>query len=130
MPSRRRTRTRSTPSRARTPNADDSILTSETEGSDSDPLVEYALLGDGVTDGVFGWVTIAVNVPASYDPTYGFVRKAEGGVQECGGSQAAARCPTIRARLRPRSPPVAWGVALGPLVGVERVFPGRERGEC
>lgn len=78
---------------ARTANADDGILATETEDSDSDPFVEYALLGDDVTDGVFGWITIAVNVSASYDPTYRFARTAAGGVQECGGSQGGGTLP-------------------------------------
>ncbi|KAF3765446.1 aromatic compound dioxygenase, partial [Cryphonectria parasitica EP155] len=57
-------------------NADDQILLSETDDvdSDSDPFIEYAYLGDDLSDGLFGWITIAVNVTASYDPTYRFVR--------------------------------------------------------
>lgn len=77
----------------RTPNTNDSILASEVEGTDSDPLVEYALLGGDVTDGIFAWITIAVNVSASYDPSYRFVRTSTGGVQECGGSQGGGNLP-------------------------------------
>lgn len=102
---------------ARTPNADDSILASETEGSDSDPLVEYALLGDDVTDGVFGWITIAVNVSASYDPTYRFARTASGGVQECGGSQGGGTLPDDPCSFASSQPTGGLGSGTGPFGG-------------
>ena len=78
---------------AMTSNADDQILATETENSDSDPLVEYAFLGDDLSDGIFGWITIAVNQSASYDPSYRFVRTSSGGHQECGGSQGGGSLP-------------------------------------
>ncbi|GKZ82339.1 hypothetical protein AnigIFM56816_007151 [Aspergillus niger] len=42
-----------------TENSDDSIL--ETEADTTDPLMEYVLLGDSVSDGIFAWISIGVN---------------------------------------------------------------------
>ncbi|KAJ5654741.1 hypothetical protein N7490_001744 [Penicillium lividum] len=39
----------------------------ETKDTTSDPFFKYALLGDSVQDGIFGWITMGVNVSASYD---------------------------------------------------------------
>lgn len=50
-----------------TENADDHVVIVETEDSTSDPFFEYARLGDSIEDGVSGWITMGVNVSASYD---------------------------------------------------------------
>ncbi|GCB28251.1 hypothetical protein AAWM_11136 [Aspergillus awamori] len=42
-----------------TENSEDSIL--ETEADTTDPLMEYVLLGDSVSDGIFAWISIGVN---------------------------------------------------------------------
>jgi protocatechuate 3,4-dioxygenase beta subunit len=68
-----------------TENASDRVFADETETT-SDPVIEYVLLGDDLSDGIFGWVTIAVNVSATYDPNYSFVYTASGGVSESGGT--------------------------------------------
>lgn len=69
-----------------TTNADDRVFSDETADSTSDPVFEYVYLGDDLADGLFGWVTVAVNVSAEYDPNYSFVYTAAGGVAESGGS--------------------------------------------
>jgi hypothetical protein len=70
-----------------TTNAEDRVFgEQETAGTTSDPVFEYVLLGDSLSDGLFGWITIAVNVSATYDPTYSFAYTASGGVAESGGS--------------------------------------------
>ncbi|KAJ4388194.1 hypothetical protein N0V93_008801 [Gnomoniopsis smithogilvyi] len=102
---------------ARTANADDQILAAETEDSSSDPLVEYALLGDEITDGLFGWITIAVNVSASYDPTYRFARTASGGVQECGGSQGGGTLPNDPCNFTSSDTTGGAGNGTGPFGG-------------
>lgn len=68
-----------------TPNADDRVFQTETEG-DSDPVLEYVYLGKDLSEGLFGWLTIAVNVSATYDPNYSFVWTGSGGVAESGGT--------------------------------------------
>ena len=56
---------------ALTTNAEDRVFgEQETAGTTSDPVFEYVLLGDDLSDGLFGWITIAVNVSATYDPSY------------------------------------------------------------
>ncbi|KAF2469244.1 aromatic compound dioxygenase [Lindgomyces ingoldianus] len=71
-----------------TTNADDHVFLAETEDSDSDPVLEYVYLGNDLSDGLFGWITIAVNVSATYDPSYSFVYTASGGVAQSGGSDS------------------------------------------
>jgi protocatechuate 3,4-dioxygenase beta subunit len=65
-----------------TENADDHVVIVETEDSNSDPFFEYSLLGDSIHDGVFGWITLGVNVSASYDSdaSYAASLTANGGV--------------------------------------------------
>jgi protocatechuate 3,4-dioxygenase beta subunit len=65
-----------------TKNINDHVVIDETEDSNSDPFFEYALLGDSIEDGVFGWITIGVNVSASHDSdaTYAASLTASGGV--------------------------------------------------
>jgi protocatechuate 3,4-dioxygenase beta subunit len=69
-----------------TTNEEDRVFSTETADTTSDPVVEYVRLGDELSDGLFGWVTIAVNVSATYDPNYSFVYTAAGGVAESGGT--------------------------------------------
>jgi protocatechuate 3,4-dioxygenase beta subunit len=69
-----------------TTNAEDRVFSDETENSASDPVIEYVFLGNDLSDGIFGWITIAVNTSASYDPNYSFVYTSSGSVPESGGS--------------------------------------------
>lgn len=48
-----------------TKNADDSILAGEAGTDGVDPLLDYALLGDGVTDGLFAWSAFGINTSYS-----------------------------------------------------------------
>lgn len=68
-----------------TTNVDDRVFQAETEDTTSDPVFEYVYLGEDLSDGLFGWITIAVNTSATYDPNYSFVLTADGGVAESGG---------------------------------------------
>jgi protocatechuate 3,4-dioxygenase beta subunit len=61
-----------------TTNADDSILSEE--ASDVDPMVEYVLLGDDVSEGIFGWLAFGMDFGASYNVTPAANLYAEGGV--------------------------------------------------
>ena len=69
-----------------TQNADDHVVEDETEDSNSDPFFEYALLGDKLEDGILAWVTMGVNVSASYDADYAASLTRDGGVMEDSGS--------------------------------------------
>jgi len=68
-----------------TTNAEDRVFADETADTETVPVFEYVYLGDSLEDGIFGWVTIAVNVSATYDPNYSYVYTEEGGVAESGG---------------------------------------------
>lgn len=52
-----------------TTNAEDRVFGEETEDTTSDPVFEYVYLGNDIADGLFGWLTIGINVSASYDPS-------------------------------------------------------------
>ena len=69
-----------------TTNADDRVFATETASTTSDPVFDFVYLGDSVEDGIFGWITIAVNTSASYDPKYSFTLTSSGGEAESGGS--------------------------------------------
>lgn len=61
-----------------TDNSDDSILSEE--AGDVDPMVEYVLLGDDVSEGIFGWLAFGMDSGASYNVTPAANLYAEGGV--------------------------------------------------
>lgn len=63
-----------------TENADDRVVQVETEDSNSDPFFEYALLGDSIEDGLLAWVTLGVNVSATYDASNAATLTSSGGV--------------------------------------------------
>ncbi|KAK4495909.1 hypothetical protein PRZ48_013177 [Zasmidium cellare] len=67
-------------------NAIDHVFTAETTNTTSDPVFNYAYLGDELADGLFGWITVVVNTSATYDPGYSFVLTEDGGVAQSGGS--------------------------------------------
>ena len=71
-----------------TTNAEDRVFAAETEDSTSDPVFEYVYIGDDVSDGIFGWITIAVDTTAEYTPTYSFEYTSSGG--EAVGSSSSS----------------------------------------
>lgn len=71
-----------------TTNAEDRVFDDETENTTSDPVINYVRIGDDVTDGLFGWITVAINTSATYTPTYSFALTESGGVAESGGNSS------------------------------------------
>lgn len=63
-----------------TTNAEDMFLTEE--DAEVDPFVEYVLLGDSVSEGVFGWIALGIDTSASYQVSAAAKIGADGGVQE------------------------------------------------
>jgi hypothetical protein len=53
-----------------TPNSLDRLFLDEVEGTTSDPVFNYVKLGEDVQDGIFAWISVAVNLSASYDPSH------------------------------------------------------------
>ncbi|KAL4928052.1 intradiol ring-cleavage dioxygenase [Aspergillus undulatus] len=74
-----------------TPNAVDRVVAQETEYSDSDPMLNYALLGDSIEDGIFAWITVAVNLSAVHYPYWTNVYTAHGAVKVDGTSDGDPR---------------------------------------
>jgi protocatechuate 3,4-dioxygenase beta subunit len=67
-----------------TTNADDSIFSEE--AASSDPVVEYSLLGDDVSSGVFGWVAFGIDLTSEYTVSPAASLYAEGGVEDSSSS--------------------------------------------
>lgn len=63
-----------------TTNADDSIFSEE--AASSDPVVEYSLLGDDISSGIFGWVAFGINLTNEYTVTPAASLYADGGVED------------------------------------------------
>ncbi|CAM1502603.1 Fc.00g073790.m01.CDS01 [Cosmosporella sp. VM-42] len=63
-----------------TSNADDSILSEETATDGVDPFMEYTLLGDSVSDGLFAWLAFGINTTQSQSVTPAAFLYASGGV--------------------------------------------------
>ncbi|OBT60246.1 hypothetical protein VE03_10607, partial [Pseudogymnoascus sp. 23342-1-I1] len=63
-----------------TTNADDRVFATETANTNSDPVFEYVLLGDDVSDGIFAWINIGINPSASYSASYAATLTENGGV--------------------------------------------------
>ncbi|KAH8886430.1 putative extracellular dioxygenase [Thozetella sp. PMI_491] len=60
-----------------TENADDSIFPNE--AATIDPVFNYVQLGDSLEDGLFAWVTVAINTTATYTESYSFELTQDGG---------------------------------------------------
>ena len=61
-------------------NADDSILSQELN-DDIDPFVEYVLLGEEVTDGIFAWINVVIDSSQSTSVTPAAYLTEDGGVE-------------------------------------------------
>ncbi|OBT66049.1 hypothetical protein VE03_03267 [Pseudogymnoascus sp. 23342-1-I1] len=68
----------STNSIAITTNAEDRVVQGELE-NDSDPILNYVLLGETVEDGLFMWISLAVNTTATYTSSPASELAADGG---------------------------------------------------
>jgi hypothetical protein len=65
-----------------TENADDGIMGEE--AADVDPVVEYVLLGDDISEGLFGWLAFGIDSGASYNVTAAATLTENGGVANKG----------------------------------------------
>ncbi|KAL2833525.1 putative dioxygenase [Aspergillus pseudoustus] len=74
----------STNTQALTTNAEDGILSAE--AADIDPFVEYVLLGDTVSDGIFGWISLAIDPSEDYEVNTAAYYTEDGGVTNGGSS--------------------------------------------
>jgi hypothetical protein len=65
-------------------NADDSILAEEV--ADVDPIVEYSLLGESVSDGIFAWIAFGIDLTSEYTVSPAASLYASGGVEDSSSS--------------------------------------------
>ena len=70
----------STNTQAVTTNAEDTIFAAEA-ANESDPVVNYVLLGETVADGIFAWISIGVDATSSYTGQAAATLTADGGVE-------------------------------------------------
>ena len=61
-----------------TTNAEDSIFAGESDGYD--PVVEYVLLGDDVSEGIFAWIAFGQDSTAAYNISAAATLTENGGV--------------------------------------------------
>ncbi|PUU75910.1 Intradiol ring-cleavage dioxygenase [Tuber borchii] len=66
-----------------TQNSEDTILAEE--AGSMDPVMEYALLGDGVEDGILAWITVGIDVSADHSVSSAATWTEHGGVANAGG---------------------------------------------
>ncbi|PVH97457.1 extracellular dioxygenase [Periconia macrospinosa] len=62
-----------------TTNTDDMIMSGE--AADVDPVVEYVMLGDKLSDGIFAWIAFGMDTTSSYDVSPAVYYTNEGGVE-------------------------------------------------
>ncbi|GAB9467052.1 hypothetical protein Gpo141_00004411 [Globisporangium polare] len=92
-----------------TTNAQDSIFI-ESAASGFDPVVEYALLGDSVEDGIFSWISVGIDATLSQTIGAASTLTANGGVANSGGAGGGGGAPP---GPRPsRAPPSATPTAV------------------
>lgn len=61
-------------------NEDDSILSEEAKTDGVDPMMEYTLIGDSISDGLFAWLAFGINSTRSESVTPAAYYWKEGGV--------------------------------------------------
>ncbi|PWY89974.1 aromatic compound dioxygenase [Aspergillus heteromorphus CBS 117.55] len=59
-------------------NEKDLLFINQTKKSGFDPVLNCVYLGDSLSDGLSGWVTVVVNVSATYDPRYNAIDTSTG----------------------------------------------------
>ena len=75
-----------------TTNAEDSIFSEESDGYD--PVVEYVLLGDDVSEGIFAWIAFGMDSSSAYNVSAAAYWTENGGVvNENAGSGMGGGAP-------------------------------------
>lgn len=62
-----------------TTNAEDSILAEE--AATVDPFIEYILVGDDISEGIFGWLSFGIDTSSTYDISPAAYLTEDGGVE-------------------------------------------------
>lgn len=75
-----------------TENESDSILSEEAD--DIDPMMEYVLLGDDITDGILAWSSMGIDTSASYDISPAATLTENGGVENSDSNMGGGDAPS------------------------------------
>ncbi|KAI1865989.1 uncharacterized protein JN550_007967 [Neoarthrinium moseri] len=62
-------------------NAQDGLIMEETAVDGIDPIAEYIMIGDDISDGVFSWISVAINSTLNYEVGAASYIEADGGHQ-------------------------------------------------
>ncbi|KAI1339860.1 Intradiol ring-cleavage dioxygenase [Xylariaceae sp. FL0016] len=65
-----------------TKNDEDTIVVQEAEATGVDPMVEYVLLGDSLSDGVFAWASVGIDPTSVYHVDAAAYHLAEGSYED------------------------------------------------
>ncbi|KAI0318283.1 Intradiol ring-cleavage dioxygenase, partial [Amylostereum chailletii] len=82
----------STNTQTLTTNADDQIMSEEADTID--PVLEYVLLGNDVSDGIFAWGAMGIDVSASYDISPAATLTEDGGVENANSGMGGGGMPS------------------------------------
>ncbi|KAH7242343.1 Intradiol ring-cleavage dioxygenase [Fusarium tricinctum] len=74
-------------------NEDDSILNEEAKTDGVDPFMEYALIGDSISDGLFAWLAFGINSTQSNSVSPAVYYYKEGGVANENGGAPGGGAP-------------------------------------
>lgn len=58
------------------------LIEAEEDQPDFDPIAEYVLLGDSLSDGLLAWVTVGIDTSSSYDISAAATLTENGGVAD------------------------------------------------
>jgi hypothetical protein len=99
-------------------NADDSILSEEVATEGVDPVMQYTLLGDDVSQGLFAWLAFGINTTLSKEVSPATFRYKEGGVtnSNSGGGGGGGDGPGGNGTAPSGGPPSGTGVPSGTVV--------------
>ncbi|CAH0025999.1 unnamed protein product [Clonostachys rhizophaga] len=100
-------------------NADDSILSEEVATEGVDPVMQYTLLGDDVSQGLFAWLAFGINTTLSKEVSPATFRYKEGGVTNSnsgGGGGGGGDGPGGNGTAPSGGPPSGTGVPSGTVI--------------
>lgn len=83
-----------------TENVDDNVLITETTDTTDDPVVQYSLLGDDVSDGLFAWISVGVDITNVETVSAAAVYSEDGGSETSSSSTGGGAPPNGTAPTR------------------------------
>lgn len=94
-----------------TTNAEDTIFSGEADGYD--PVVEYVLLGDDVSEGIFAWIAFGMDSSSAYNITAAAYWTENGGVVNENAGEGMGGGPPSGGSPPSGAPPTGTAVPTG-----------------